>query len=308
VAGRPGALCQDPEGRAAHGLQGGAGAVRLQVVHDGPLRHPVQEHVLDLGADETQKVARRALQAVEQYAVGVRGRPHFQRTTEFDSIEGKKNSAGLRFKAGALEWFGLRLPILFDPVDRKAWQAEALRRSTKFRRVLRRRVRGVDPWYVQLVQEGRSPLVPATVPVVGLDFGPSTVAVVGASDALPAPLCPGVVLPWKEPRQLRPARSGEEGRPKVEPVPALPAPGREAARTRASPGPLSASGRTANSPTASSVRATSSRRRRSPPLPSRSRLAGRSRSAPRAASWPSSGRRRLLRAAIWWSSRPARPG
>jgi len=204
-----------------------------------------------LGADETQKIARRAFQAVEQYALGVRGRPHFQRTTEFDSIEGKKNTAGLRFKAGPLEWFGLRLPILLDPVDRKAWRAEALRRSTKFCRVRRRRVRGEDPWYVQLVQEGRSPLVPATVPgaVVGLDLGPSAVAVVGASDALLAPLCPGVVQPWKEtkrleramdqrhqPRQLRPARSGEEGRPKVEPVPALPAPGREAARTRASPG------------------------------------------------------------------------
>ncbi|HTP51407.1 MAG TPA: hypothetical protein VMK42_11965 [Anaeromyxobacteraceae bacterium] len=56
-----------------------------------------------MGADETQKVALRAFQAVEQYALGVRGQPHFQRTTEFDSIEGKKNSAGLRFKAGALE-------------------------------------------------------------------------------------------------------------------------------------------------------------------------------------------------------------
>ena len=71
-------------------------------------------------------------------------------------------------------------------------------------RVLRRRIRGVDRWYVQLVQEGRSPLVPATVPgaVVGLDLGPSTVAVVGASDALLAPLCPGVVQPWKETKRL----------------------------------------------------------------------------------------------------------
>ncbi|HTP30470.1 MAG TPA: hypothetical protein VMK12_33035 [Anaeromyxobacteraceae bacterium] len=130
-----------------------------------------------LGADETQKVALRAFQAVEQYTLGLRGRPHFQRTAEFDSVEGKKNSAGLRFKAGALEWFGLRLPILLDPVDR---------------------------WYVQLVQEGCSPLVPATAPgaVVGLDLGSSTVAVVGASGALLAPLCPGVVQPRKETKRL----------------------------------------------------------------------------------------------------------
>jgi len=159
----------------------------------------------------TQKVALRALQAVEQCALGVRGRSHF-RTTEFDSIEGKKNDAGLRFKAGALEWFGLRLPILLDPVDRKAWQAEALRRSTKFCRVLRRRVRGVDRWYVQLAQEGRSPLVPATLPgaVVGLDLGPSTVAVVGEHRSAPA---------WSSPGRKRSAWSGRWTAPAAPPAP-----------------------------------------------------------------------------------------
>ena len=111
----------------------------------------------------------------------------------------------------------------------------------------RPRVCGVDRWYLHLCRKGcrrlslqpsQAPLSASTLPLHG---GP-------ASDALLASLYPGVVpalegnqapgvgdgplLPRHQRRQLRPARSGEEGRPEV----ALPAPGREAARTRASPG------------------------------------------------------------------------
>jgi len=184
----------------------------------------------------------------------VRGRPHFQRTTEFDSIEGKKNSAGLRFKAGALEWFGLRLPILLDPVDRKAWPAEASRRSTKFCRVLRRRVRAWTAGMSNSCRKGgrRWSLQPSPAPLSASTLAPPRWPRGGASDALLAPLCPGVVQPWKE--MKRPERAmdrsrraanpdnfdrrgrAKKGPAEVEPVPALPAPGREAARTRASPG------------------------------------------------------------------------
>jgi putative transposase len=117
-----------------------------------------------LSSHETQKSAERAFQAVEQYALGVRGRPRFKRFGQLNSVEGKTNTCGIRLKNGVVEWSGLRLPIMVDPVDEKAWQREALARKTKYCRILRRSVRGVERWYVQLVQEGRSPLVPKTTP------------------------------------------------------------------------------------------------------------------------------------------------
>ena len=103
-------------------------------------------------------------------------------------------------------------------------------------------------------------------------------------------------------RQLRPARSGRRTAPGRGTGPGAISAWPRSGASASVAWPLSASGRTANSPTASSVRATPSRRRSSPTSPSRSRLAGRSRSAPRAPWWPSSGRRRPPRAATWWSS------
>ncbi len=157
-----------------------------------------------LSSNETQKTALRAFSAVEQHALGARGRPHFKRVGELDSVEGKTNTCGIRFKDGFVEWSGLRLELMLDPRDPKAWQAEALERKTKFCRLLRRRVRGTSRWYVQLVQTGTSPLVPTTTAgaVVGLDLGPSTIAAVSEQDATLEQFCPGVEQPWRELRRL----------------------------------------------------------------------------------------------------------
>src|SRR6266508_4255966 len=136
-----------------------------------------------LSSNETQKVALRAFQAVEQHAFGKRGRPRFKRFRELNSVEGKTNAAGIRLKNGYVEWSGVRMPILAAPGD--AWQAEALAAKTKYCRLVRRRMRGRDHWYVQLVQEGAAPVKYALGAggVVGLDVGPSTVAAVSAKDA-----------------------------------------------------------------------------------------------------------------------------
>jgi transposase len=157
-----------------------------------------------LSSNETQKAALRAFNAVEQHAFGVRGRPRFKRFGELHSVEGKTNAAGIRFQDGAIEWSGLRMPIMLDPRDPKAWQAEALERKTKYCRLVRRRVHGRDRWYVQLVQTGSSPLVSATVPgaVVGLDLGPSMIAAVADTDAMLERFCPAVEQPWRELRRL----------------------------------------------------------------------------------------------------------
>jgi transposase len=158
----------------------------------------VRDH---LSSNETQKVALRAFQAVEQHAFGKRGRPRFKRHGELESIEGKTNAAGIRFKSGYVEWSGLRMPVLRGPQD--PWQAEALQARTKFCRLVRRRIRGRDRWNVQLVQEGAAPAkyVPGEG-VVGLDIGPSVVAAVADDDATLERFCPTVEQPWRELRRL----------------------------------------------------------------------------------------------------------
>ncbi len=154
-----------------------------------------------LSSNETQKLALRAFQAAEQHALGKRGRPRFKRHGALHSVEGKTNSAGIRFKNGHVEWSGLRMPILGAPGE--GWQAEALSAKTKYCRLVHRRVRGRDRWYVQLVQEGGAPAkYAAAAGVVGLDIGPSTIAAVSGVDAVLERFCPTVEQPWRELRRV----------------------------------------------------------------------------------------------------------
>jgi len=153
-----------------------------------------------LTANETQKAALRAFQAVRQYSVGRRGRPRFKRVGAMASVEGKTNATGIRFHDGLVEWKGLRLALRCVPDQ---WQAHALAQRTKYCRILRRTIAGRDRWYVQLIQEGR-PLVQHAIGshVVGLDIGPSTIAAVSATDAILEDFCPSVVQPWKRLRVI----------------------------------------------------------------------------------------------------------
>jgi putative transposase len=154
-----------------------------------------------LGGHDTQTTSLRAFRAVEQYVFGKRGRPRFRRFNAFNSVEGKEAKSTVIFRDNAVTYGGLKLPAILDPSD--AWQAEALRVRTKYCRIVRRHIRGRTRWYVQLVQEGTTPLRRAIRHgVVGLDIGPSTVAAVGSSDAAFEHFCPSVIQPWKEQRRL----------------------------------------------------------------------------------------------------------
>lgn len=154
-----------------------------------------------LGGHDTQTTSLRAFRAVEQYVFGKRGRPAFRRFNAFNSVEGKEAKSTVIFRDNAVAYGGLKLPAIVDPSN--AWQAEALKARTKYCRIIRRHIRGRARWYVQLVQEGTTPLRRAVRPgVVGLDIGPSTIAAVGSSDAAFEHFCPAVMQPWKEQRRL----------------------------------------------------------------------------------------------------------
>jgi transposase len=143
-----------------------------------------------LDSTACRKVAERAFLAARDYAFGKRGRPRFKGTGRFRSVEGKDNRSGIRWRDGKVEWMGLELPAMFDPKDRHGVQAHALGCRTKFSRIVRRRVKGKDLFFVQLVLEGRPKAKhPVVEGAVGLDLGPSTVAAVSLKGAFLAPLC-----------------------------------------------------------------------------------------------------------------------
>jgi len=64
-----------------------------------------------LDINTIQKLATRAFKAVQQHSFGKRGRPRFKGRNQMDSVEGKSNASGIRWREPCVEWLGLR-PIL----------------------------------------------------------------------------------------------------------------------------------------------------------------------------------------------------
>jgi putative transposase len=135
-----------------------------------------------LDSNTVQKLATRAFQATQTYAFGRHGRPRFKGRLQLDSLEGKSNQAGIRWRADHVEWSGLNLPALIDPQDKVI--AHGLKSRVKYVRLVRRKLNGRPRYFAQLICEGlpyRKEQNPIGQSVVGLDLGPSTVAIVAPS-------------------------------------------------------------------------------------------------------------------------------
>jgi transposase len=152
-----------------------------------------------LDVNTQQKVATRAFKAVERWALGQSGKPRFKRYGELESLEGKSNTAGIRFRDGHIVWRGdfgtLDLPLIVrqeDEVQAHALQAAAEGR-VKYVRLLSRTIRGRERAFCQLVLDGypyqkAKNLIGAQA--VGIDLGPSRVAVVAQGHVETIPFCP----------------------------------------------------------------------------------------------------------------------
>ncbi len=134
------------------------------------------------GASVAQKVATRAFNAVNRYAFGKAGKPRFKGHGQFDSLEGKQNNTIL-WEGNNVVWGGLILPVLLPNYGCKGNDVllHGLAAPVKYVRIVRRKLNGKNRFYVQLVCEG----VPYQKPkntigqgLVGIDIGPSTIAIV----------------------------------------------------------------------------------------------------------------------------------
>lgn len=128
--------------------------------------------------------ATRAYLASEKVLLGRAKKVRFKGKNQLDSVEGKTNKQGIRWKNNKVVWLGLELqPIIsdYDPVIQ-----HGLSSRVKYVRLVRRVLSGKNYFYTQLVCEGvpfRKPKHKIGKGVVGLDLGPSTIAVVSDTEA-----------------------------------------------------------------------------------------------------------------------------
>lgn len=162
-----------------------------------------------LGAHETQKIGTRVWKAVSEYAFGARGRPRFKSMNRpLHSLEGKNNVAGIRWSrdSGCVSWGKLTLPVRLPTQEQDPYLHTALAAETKYCRIVWRMENGRRRWFVQLVQSGVAPAkydFLSSGQIVGLDAGPSAIAIIGDEAIALESFAPGVVQPWQHQRRLQ---------------------------------------------------------------------------------------------------------
>jgi hypothetical protein len=169
-----------------------------------------------------QTLATRAYQAVNRVCLGKAKKVRFRsKGRGLDSIDGKRNDTGLRFvlqppeegNQGWLVWGRDRIPALIDWNDPVV--KYGLDRRIKYARLLRRKAsspkaHGADcqgyRYCVQLALEGTPYQKPKHKPggdLIGLDLGPSTVAIVPREgEARLVPLCEELAPDARKKRRL----------------------------------------------------------------------------------------------------------
>jgi transposase len=149
-----------------------------------------------LDAHTTQKIGTRVFKAAQRYQFHTGGRPRFKpKWKALESMEGKSNATGLRWREDHLEWSGLSLKAIYDRKDKHGVQTFALQNPVKYCRLMRRTILGKTRWFVQLVIAGSPKWKdknPVRVGKSSIDIGPSTIAAVSETGAFLEKFCANV--------------------------------------------------------------------------------------------------------------------
>ena len=181
----------------------------------GYSEYALQQYVLQakyhfnniLGADECQKLATQAFQAVDKVRTGKSKKVNFMPRTSDTSVEGKSAKSTLKYVGDCCIQFGKGniYPLIIKKND--TYAQEALTHEVKYVRLIRKTIRGKRRYFAQLVMDG---IPPKTKNLsygrknsrVGLDEGTTTIAVVSGKEASLVELAPDTVSDEKEIRRL----------------------------------------------------------------------------------------------------------
>jgi putative transposase len=161
----------------------------------------IKEHI---NTHIAQKIATRAFKAVQKKAFGIAKGVRFKGKNQFDSLEGKNNETSLIFKNNTLYWSGLEIPCIIDAENDLI--AYGLKHRVKYCRIVRRKINGNNRFYLQLIHEGtpyQNPENKIGNEEIGLDIGPSTIAIVGDTKSELKQFCSELIPNQKEKRRLQ---------------------------------------------------------------------------------------------------------
>lgn len=151
----------------------------------------MQHHFFDnIDSSTAQKIATNLWKAYDKFFYGNGEKIHYKKYGSLNSLEGKSNKAGIRFKDNTILWNGLKIPVVIDYNNQYEYQA--LEADISYCRIVRKYVRNKYKYYVQIVFKGNPPVQADTETGeikhcigqgdVGIDIGTSTIAYSSATD------------------------------------------------------------------------------------------------------------------------------
>ena len=144
----------------------------------------------NIDSHTTQRIASNLWRAYEELFYGNGEQIHYKKFGSINSLEGKSNKTGIRFKDNTILWNGLKIPVIID--YNNYYENQALKSEIAYCRITRKFIRNKYKYYVQIVFRGTPPLkidnetgeVKHYIGVgdVGIDIGTSTIAYSSATD------------------------------------------------------------------------------------------------------------------------------
>lgn len=151
----------------------------------------MQKHFKDnIDSFTAQKIATRLWKSYDKLFFGNGDKIHYKKYGSLNSLEGKSNNTGIRFKDDYLIWNGLNIPVLIDYDN--YYEYQAMQCDISYCRILRKFIHNKNHYYIQIVFKGKPPVkvntdtgeIKHTIGYddVGLDIGTSIVAISSESD------------------------------------------------------------------------------------------------------------------------------
>lgn len=145
----------------------------------------IRHHFSDnIDSSTAQKIAKNLWRAYDRFFYGNGEKIRYKKYGSFNSLEGKSNDTGIRFREDTICWNELKIPVVID--YNNYYECQALESDIIYCRIVRRYVRNKYKYYVQIVFKGNPPTKVNTKTGeikhyigqgdVGIDIGVSTIA------------------------------------------------------------------------------------------------------------------------------------
>lgn len=138
----------------------------------------------------SQKIATNLWEAYDKLFYRNGRKVYYKKYNNFNSLEGKSNKSGIRFKDNFILWNGLKIPVIINYDNQ--YESQALESDIVYCRIIRKYVRNKYKYYVQIIFKGDPPVKinKETGEIkhhigqgdVGIDIGTSTIAYSSATD------------------------------------------------------------------------------------------------------------------------------